>query len=932
MKFLKQLAAHIKDKNYDLRSLSIILPSERATKYLAEALLAEYGKPIFSPEITTIDRWVKKHSKPIIDNTRLLIRLFEMYRETDEGRFETFEEFTTWGSMLLSDFDDIDRYMLDYTQVFKNLKAIKELESWKIDEEKLSASQKKFMEFWERIPNYYDKLHQKISEKGFVTAGLAYRQLAENPEVLFKKNENQFFIFAGFNALSLAELTIIKKLIRRNRAEYIINADKYYLENPIHEAGAFLRKNIDFLEIKNPLFITDNLNNKELNIQVVECAQHTGQVKVAATELEKLSQDEVNETLVLLSDESLIGAMVKNIPASIGKANVTLGLPLSQTPIKSWVELIFDIQENKIRFKTEAFYFKDLQRSINNVLILSSLDAKEKNQLVKLEQETIRKNKIFQRVDSLNIGQKAEIMLQSLSINWKNDWKLAMSQIRKLNNILLESLSQNAEFERNIVLIFDDALLEFQQIIEEGIPEMNLRSFKSLFYQHWNGKNMAFHGNPTNGLQIMGLLETRLMDFERIFILGFNEGKLPGTNPVRTIIPMDLRYGLGLPSTRDKQGIFAHHFYRLLHHCKNAWITYTTAAEQIGSNESSRYLLQLKLELAKINQNVKISNQFYTVPFPEFNELPSNVVDKKPEIIARLDSFFERAISASALNKYLSCPLDFYYRYLVEFGEEKSVEEGVESNTFGSFIHKTLEVLFKPFAQRDEDGDYVTPSPPPISTSDIDKMLNDFNPILYSQFLEFFGGDESLFKNGKNLLSYEMAMEITKNVLIKEKEFISNTTELVYIEQVEAAMNTELEVNVNGELKRIKFKGYIDRIDRIGDKFRVIDYKSGKVKDEDVKFKVLEEGLKQSFKKTKHALQLTLYCLFFKEKYNCFPDQAIIMSLVKSDKLFVLNYEEEIEGMTLVFKDLVEELLNEIYNLDIHFEHDSDAKYCGYCT
>ena len=932
MKFLKQLAAHIKDKNYDLRSLSIILPSERATKYLAEALLAEYGKPIFSPEITTIDRWVKKHSKPIIDNTRLLIRLFEMYRETDEGRFETFEEFTTWGSMLLSDFDDIDRYMLDYTQVFKNLKAIKELESWKIDEEKLSASQKKFMEFWERIPNYYDKLHQKISEKGFVTAGLAYRQLAENPEVLFKKNESQFFIFAGFNALSLAELTIIKKLIRRNRAEYIINADKYYLENPIHEAGAFLRKNIDFLEIKNPLFITDDLNNKELNIHVVECAQHTGQVKVAATELEKLSQDEVNETLVLLSDESLIGAMVKNIPASIGKANVTLGLPLSQTPIKSWVELIFDIQENKIRFKTEAFYFKDLQRSINNVLILSSLDAKEKNQLVKLEQETIRKNKIFQRVDSLNIGQKAEIMLQSLSINWKNDWKLAMTQIRKLNNILLESLSKNAEFERNIVLIFDDALLEFQRIIEEGIPEMNLRSFKSLFYQHWNGKNMAFHGNPTNGLQIMGLLETRLMDFERIFIIGFNEGKLPGTNPVRTIIPMDLRYGLGLPSTRDKQGIFAHHFYRLLHHCKNAWFTYTTAAEQIGSNESSRYLLQLKLELAKINQNVKISNQFYTVPFPELNELPSNVVDKKPEIIERLDSFFERSISASALNKYLSCPLDFYYRYLVEFGEEKSVEEGVESNTFGSFIHKTLELLFKPFAQRDEEGNYVKPSPPPISTSDIDKMLNDFKPILYNQFLEFFGGDESLFKNGKNLLSYEMAMEITKNVLIKEKEFLSNTTELVYIEQVEAAMNTELEVPVNGEMKRIKFKGYIDRIDRIGDKFRVIDYKSGKVKDEDVKFKVLEEGLKQSFKKTKHALQLTLYCLFFKEKYNCFPDQAIIMSLVKSDKLFVLNYEEEIEGMTLVFKDLVEELLNEIYNLDIHFEHDSEAKYCGYCA
>jgi RecB family exonuclease len=340
----------------------------------------------------------------------------------------------------------------------------------------------------------------------------------------------------------------------------------------------------------------------------------------------------------------------------------------------------------------------------------------------------------------------------------------------------------------------------------------------------------------------------------------------------------------------------------------------------------------LKLELAKINQNVNISNQFYTVPFPELTELPSNLVDKKPEIIERLDSFFERSISASALNKYLTCPLDFYYRYLVEFGEEKSVEEGVESNTFGSFIHKTLELLFKPFAQRDQEGNYLTPAPSNILTADIDKMIESYSSILHGLFLEFFGGDEKLFKNGKNLLSYEMAMEITKNVLLKEKEFLSQTSELVFIEQVEAVMSTELEIKLNGDSKRVKFKGYIDRIDRIGDKYRVIDYKSGRVNDEDVKFNLLEDGLKKSFLKTKHALQLSLYCLFFKEKYNCLPDQAIIMSLIKSDKLFVLSYEKDLEGMTEVFKELVEELFNEIYNLDIHFEHNTDAKYCGYCT
>jgi hypothetical protein len=932
MKFILQLAKQIKEKNFDLRSLTIILPSERATKYLSEALVSAYGKPIFSPEITTIDRWVKKHSKPIIDNTRLLISLFEMYRETEEGRNESFEEFLNWGSILLSDFDDIDRYMLDYNQVFKNLKAIKELESWKIDEDKLSQSQKKFMDFWDRIPNYYAQLPENLRAKGFVTAGLAYRQLADNQEVLFDKNDNRYFIFAGFNALSLSELTIIKKLMKRRRAEFIIDADNYYLENKLHEAGAFLRKNLAFLEIKEPQFISNELVKKELNISVVECPQHTGQVKVAATELEKLSPEEINETLVLLSDESLIGAMVKNIPASVGKANITLGLPLSQTPIKSWVELIFDIQENKLRFKSNAFYYKDLQRTINNVLVLASLDEKEKHQLIRLEQETIRKNKIFQNIDNLIIGETANNLMKALSLNWKNDWKIAMRQIRYLNAILLESMPQTSEFERNVVMIFDDSLLTFQQIIEEGIPEMSLRSFKSLFYQHWNQKSIAFHGNPTNGLQIMGLLETRLMDFERVFVLGFNEGKLPGTNPVKSIIPMDLRYGLGLPSTRDKQGIYAHHFYRLLHHSREMFITYTTAVEQISSNEASRYLLQLQLELSKINPNIKLKHHFYTIPFPELTELPANVVSKKPEIIERLDSFFEKSISASALNKYLTCPLDFYYRYLVEFGEEKAVEEGVESNTFGSFIHKTLEILFKPFAQRDDEGNYVSPPPRNILPADIDKMIDDYKHILHEQFLEYFGGDEELFNKGKNLLSYEMALEITRKVLVDEKEFLINTSEQVYIEQVEAPLNTEFEIEINGVKKNIKFKGYIDRIDRVGEKYRVIDYKSGRVSDDDVKFKLLPEGIKHSFLKTKHALQLSLYCLFFQKKYNCFPDEAIILSLVKSNKPFKLSYADGISGMTEIFKELTEVLLNEIYNLEIAFEHEAEAKYCGYCT
>ena len=721
MKFIDQISRYIKENNFDLRNLTVVLPSERATKYLAQSLFTCYGKPIFSPEIITIDRWVKKHSLPIIDKTRLLLYLFEMYLETDEGKDATFEEFQTWGTIVLSDFDDIDRYMLDHEQVFKNLKAIKELESWQIDEENFSASQVKFMEFWDRLPKYYGELHKKLQAKNTITAGLAYRKLAENTNVVPSGNEKQHFIFAGFNALSKSELRIIKNLLIQKKASFLVDADIYYYENKIHEAGAFIRKNLDFLEIGKPEIIGDHLSDKNLVLNVVECAQHTGQVKVAATELSKLSPAELDSTLVLSADESLISSMVQNIPVSVGKANITLGLPLSQTPIKTWVELIFDIQENKSRFKSNAIYYKDLQRIINHVFTLGAINREEKRILVTLEQETIRKNKVFQNCEKLDLGTQTQRILELITQDWDQDWKKAMEVVRSLNKILLELLPVTNEFERNIIQVFDESLLEFEQILKEGIPKIALRSFKLLFFQHWGGKSIAYHGNPIQGLQVMGLLETRLLDFEHLIIVGLNEGKLPNTNVLNSVIPMDLRYGLGLPSLREKQGLFAHHFYRLLHKCKTFTATYTTAVEQISSNEASRYLLQLELELANYTKKVELRKHFYSVPFPELQVLPATIVAKQEEIIIRLDTFFERSISASGLNKYITCPLDFYYRYIVEFGEEKAVEEDLESSTFGSLIHKTLELLFQPLAQRDKKGVLVTPAPKNL---EIKKKIN----------------------------------------------------------------------------------------------------------------------------------------------------------------------------------------------------------------
>lgn len=930
MNFTDRLAHFIKENDFDLRKLVIILPSERASKYLVKSLVSVYEKPIFSPEITTIDRWVKRYSLPIIDKTRLLLYLFEIYQKTPEGKEATFEDFLTWGTMLLSDFEDIDRYMLDHAQVFKNLKAIKELESWNIDDDKLSVSQQKFMEFWDRIPVYYEGLHLKVRANDYITSALAYRKIAEDID-LIKDRERKHFIFAGFNALSTSELTIIKKLKNLKQADYIVDVDDFYFKNQAHEAGTFIRKNLQTLEIQKPTFVQNELLEKELAIDIVECAQHTGQVKVAATELAKLSQEEINKTLILLADESLISSMVKNIPANVGKANITLGLPLNQTPVKTWVELLFEIQENKGRFKTQAIYHKDLQRIINHVFTISAFGLKEKQALINVEQETIRKNKIFQNVANLPLDAKVMELLELMNTDWKNDWQLAMDCVRKINNLLLNLMPSTAAFERNILAIFDEALIGFQQILSENIPYFNLRSFKLLFFQHWNKKSIAYHGNPINGLQIMGLLETRLLDFENIMVLGLNEGKLPSTNPIKTIIPMDLRYGLGLPSTRDKQGIYAHHFYRLLNQCKKLTLTYTTAIEQIGSNEASRYITQLELELTRSNPKIHINRHFYNVPFPQEKMQALNEIQKTPEIITRLDAFFERSLSASAMNKYLACPLDFYYRYLADLGEDQDVEEELEANTFGTFIHDTLEELYTPYAHYTSDGTKKTPTPPPLSVSGIDTMISQYKQILHKQFMKHFNGDESLFLKGKNLLSYEMAMAITRNLLMEEREFVNKSSEPIDIIMLEMKLTKSIEIEVNGTKKLIHFSGLVDRIDKVGNNYRVIDYKSGKVTEKDVKFKKLDTPI-LSFKNCKHAVQLALYCLFFKERFNHFPAEAKIISLVDVKANYNLNIEDgTTEDVCNSLVDLVTDIITELYETEEVISHNPDSKYCSYC-
>jgi hypothetical protein len=939
MPFTDQIANYIHENELNLKHLTIVLPSERAKKYIAASLFRKYKKPILAPEMITIDRWIKELSeKTVIDKTRAIVRLFRVQLENlTSDKDKSFDEFLSWGSILLSDYDEIDRYLLSSQQVFKNLADIKEIENWSFGNENLSEGQKRFMEFWDRLPDYYARLNESLEKENVCYMGKAYRYVAENIDVVFKHDKNRQFLFAGFNALSKAEIKIMKQLHTLGRAHILINADKFYLDNPSHEAGRFLRQLKTELDVKTLPFVEDNLSTAEKNIRIIECAQQTGQVKAAATILSNFTKEEIDETMILLADESLITPLLKNLPKNIGHANITLGLPLRNTSLRTWVDLLFTIQENKTRFRTEGIYIQDLQKIWNHPFLTAILSADEKKMITDLEKNLISRNSIFQTASKINIGKVPDKILQLLTTNWKNNWVNSLQFIREINDVLYQNFKETDDFEKAIIQGFDHALQDFENLVKEGLPEMNLKSFKFLFQQHWNTKNIAYHGNPLEGLQIMGLLETRLLDFKKIIILGLNEGKMPPTNPIQTMIPMDLRNYFGLPTPRDKQGLFAHHFYRLLHECEEMWVTYTSAQESIGSNEASRYLLQLELELNRINPNLKFERQFYSIPNETSETESKQQVEKTSAIIERMDEMFSRSVSASALNKYLNCPLDFYYQRILDFGEEEAIEEEVESNTFGTFIHNVLEELFKRFARHDKEGVKRIPQPPSITSFDIDDMLKQHEELIRKEFLKHFDNDKDAFATGKNLLSFQMALELTERILRQEKKFLMEQKDPVFIEYLELELHADMEVEIHGRKKTLHFKGFMDRIDSIGNKVRIIDYKSGKVKDADVTISEIKDDSKliHYFGGTKHAVQLIMYCYLYKENFGELPAEASIYSLINiSEGTFPLQSKKQtVAEIVELFPLFIQQLFEEIYNEEIPFEHKvkGQMSYCLYC-
>jgi hypothetical protein len=936
--FIEKLANFIKNENYDLHHLTIILPSQRAKKYLQQALYKAYGKAFFSPKMITMNQWIKAcNPLPVIEPSRALFELYYTHQACNKAEDFGMDEFLKWGKTLLSDFDEIDRYLIDAKQLFKNLTEIKEIENWSFNNDELTPAQKRFLEFWSVLPEYYTHFNEKLKKDGVCYMGGAYKHISNHIDLIFQEDQSMQFIFAGFNAMSKAELNIIKQLYKMGRAKVFIDADTYYLNNKMHEAGSFLRQLQETLETKNLDFVIDQLSTDTKNIKIYNCVESTGQSKISASLLhDEIPTDKQSSTLLLLADESLIIPVIKNLPKTIEKANITLGLPLKNTALRTWIDLMFRFQENAKKYKSTSIYYKDFIQFIKHPFIHDAIPGHDKEILLKLERDIITKNILFINFNKIKLSTSSKQLFVLYFQHWKDDFISALQCIRELNQLLFQNLDKNeAELEKTIISEFDQQMATFQNLMLAYKPKIQLNTFKNLLNQHWFNSTVAYYGNPLDGLQIMGLLESRLLDFENIIVVGLNNMKMPPGNPIQTIIPMDLRRYHGLPTPREKQGLFAHHFYRLLHQAKNIWITYSTAEGRQGIEEPSQYIHQIKLELARKNNNIKLQEFDYTIE-NRLNQQKPNKIEKTEHIIKRLDEYFAKGTSVSALNTYLRCPMDFYYQYILGFGEEKQVEEEIEAGSLGSIIHETLEELYQPFLP--QEGSKVRKA---VKVDDINLMTNRYQKILNIVFQRYYE-DENLeqVKLGKNYLSLKMAEHLISSFLKKEKAFLSEKADHLYIVSLEEKLETTIECNINGSVKKVKIKGVIDRVDRVDGSLRIIDYKSGKcdknkVTLKDHKTKDDQTMLIEQIKKVDNfLLQLITYLKLYKDEHAEVAAEAGIISLVDlKNSPFLLKSESGLNNNELIlfYKKIIESILEDIYNPDIPFEHKHNSKYCSFC-
>ena len=902
--FLAQITDKIIQENPDFSNTIWIFPSKRAGVFAANYLKKNNSKTIFAPEFLSIEEFIGKLAVIEPASTEIaLCLLYESYLETDIKEKESFSSFIGWGTTILQDFNEIDRYGVAAKKLYTHIQNLQEVSHWALEEDKTEMVQA-YLKFWEILPELYERFTKKMLAQDIGHQGLLYKKAKENMAQFLKDVPDTTFYFIGFNALNTSESDIIQYILFKKRGAIYWDLDQYFLENPLHEAGYFMRqhlKNWPYFKENKPDGVSREYLSTEKKITIYGVPKSVSQAQLIGEILHDLPQEQVLKTAIILGDEELLNPTIHAIPNGL-KANITMGAPLSGVSMASLVAHFFDLHTSNY---SNGWHIKQVQDVLTHPYIKLLVEAKQYNAVTTFIYHCQKQN-----ISSLNTDyiiasfEKSEVEISLLFKDKAHDPVVFVARFQALLNVLFDFS------EKNKLPQISSEVLYFKEIFE-GLNQQliafpfidNLSGLKKIYLETLSKKRLSFSGDALEGLQLMGMLESRNLDFETVVISHVNEGILPGGKSSNSYIPLSLKKIFGLPSFKEKDAVYAYHFYRLLQRAKNVYLLYNTATDVLEGGEPSRFVHQLKTQGI---DKVQVVDQ---LAMPVLDAVTATLmeIEKDPSVIEKLLEKAKSGFSPSALNTYIRNPIDFYKRYILKLKEPEILEELIAYNTFGTIVHDSLEALYTPCIGQ-------------ILTENHFKEINKQLPNTLTHFFEKHHSSTKSLK-GKNLIAFSVLLQYLKDFLEYDQGCAKK--EPIYIESLEKEY--QMTLHIPGVSEEVLFKGSLDRVDKRNGVTHIIDFKTGAVKPTDLKLKDWD-GLNDTPEKAK-VLQLLSYALLYSQNHGNTPVKTGIYSfkntqdgymffedsLKPSDKSTV---EEEACGE---FKEVLTGILKELFNINKPF-------------
>lgn len=948
--FLKLVAADLyKHTEGNLAHTAVVFPNKRAGLFFNEYLAQESESPIWSPAYVSISELFRSLSPwEVGDPVKLVCELYKIFRRKTQST-ETLDDFYFWGEMLISDFDDADKNKVDTDKLFSNLQDLRNImdDYTFIDDEqeeairqffqnfsieRRTALKERFISLWDVLGNIYKGFRESLASQNIAYEGMMYRHVIEHLDV--DKLPYEKYVFVGFNVLNKVEHTLFTQLKDAGKAVFYWDYDEFYMKENrqavTHEAGEFIRRNLrDFPSpLSGELF--KNLS-KPKEVHYIASSTENAQARYLPQWIRNNLTTPEKETAVVLCNEALLQPVLHSLPAEVKHVNITMGFPLSQTPVYSFLIALLELHTHGFNFKSGRYTFQSVV-----TLLKHPYTRQLTGQAELLEKELTRNNRFYPLPGELGKDEFLTRLFTPLSGNLNLCIRLSetlqqVAGIYQANTSGTEDTDAFNQLYRESLFKAYTTINRFRTLIEEDELTVQSETFRRLLVKVLSATNIPFHGEPAIGMQVMGVLETRNLDFRHLVLLSVNEGQLPKSGGDSSFIPYNLRKAFGMTTIEHKIAVYAYYFYRLLQRAERITLMYNTSSDGLNRGEWSRFMLQFLIEWPH-----PITRQFLEAGQSPQGTSPITV-EKTPDVMRRMQSLFDvRAnpkakFSPSALNYYLDCPLKFYYRYVAGLSAPDEVSAEIDSATFGSIFHYAAEHIYKDLTTH---GKVINKEALETLLRN-EVKLQDYVDTAFKKLFFNVPQNEKPEYNGVQLINSAVIARYLKQLLQNDLRYAPFT----FIAS-EMEVDEPIDIQTPKGVIKSRIGGIIDRMDSKDGTLRIVDYKTGG--DADTPPHV-ESLFIPDKKRSNYVFQTFLYAAIMCRKQ---PTMKIAPALLYIHRAATETYspviqmgeprkpKEAVEDFSKYekeYRERLQGLLEEIFNPEKSFTQTEIIEKCTYC-